>query len=147
MTFTLALSAIRQHPLSLIFTALLMVIFASVLGAPVPLALAGWVGTGLTSLELWFVLEPFILRRFAGVRDPSHAERQRLQAVSAPGQLQPLIAIAPDVIATRGLRSLIIGRDLLDVMEDRALSGLLAQAAAPVNAADLAGVLLVWLAN
>jgi hypothetical protein len=45
------------------------------------------------------------------------------------------------------MRCLVISRDAFEVFEERSLSGLLVQAAAPVHRADLAGVLLSWLGN
>jgi hypothetical protein len=45
------------------------------------------------------------------------------------------------------LRSLIVSRALLDLLEDRAVQGLLTQAVAEVRSASLAGVLVVWLGN
>src|ERR1051326_3860619 len=61
--------------------------------------------------------------------------------------LEVLIADRTDFTAMRGLRCLAIGRDLMDILEDRALSGFLTQVAAPVQSANLAGFLLVWLGN
>jgi hypothetical protein len=41
----------------------------------------------------------------------------------------------------------VVGRDLIEVLDSRALDGLLHQAANPAHVADTAGVLLVWLGN
>ena len=82
-----------------------------------------------------------------GSREPTSAERQRLESALGRSQLRLLVAETPDLVAVRGIRCVVVSRDLLDVFEDRALTGLLNQTAAPVRAANLAGFLLVWLGN
>jgi hypothetical protein len=47
----------------------------------------------------------------------------------------------------RGLRSLVISRGMFDLLEDRALVGMLAQASDNVHSARLAGELVVWLGS
>jgi hypothetical protein len=147
MTFTLLLAAIRRHPLSLGLSTLATIITASLTGVPAPMALALWAVAGFASFELWFALEPSILRRVVGCRQPSPAEYERLESALRPSHPEVLIAETPDLVATRGLRCVVIGRDLLDVFEDRALSGFLQQSVVPIHRANVAGCLLVWLAN
>jgi hypothetical protein len=126
---------------------LLAVGSASLLDVSIPGALTLWIGTALLSFELWYALEPFILQHLGGFRAASHAERALLEAAISNAQLEPLIGIQPELAIARGVRCLVISRDLLELLEERALSGLLYQAAAPVHVADLAGALMVWLGN
>jgi hypothetical protein len=126
---------------------LLIALTASLAGVCVPLALAGWAGLALVTFELWYGLEPLVLRRLGGCRAPTEAERQRLESALGRTHLCLLIASTGSLSAGRGLRCLVVGRDLLELFEDRALAGLLNQVAAPLQAANLAGFVLVWLGN
>jgi hypothetical protein len=145
MTFALTLAAVRRHPFGVIFTALLAVVTASLLGISTPLALGGWIVAGVTSLELWYAVEPMAMRHLGGCRAPTAAEQQRLEAALGHTHPQLLIADSAELTTVRGLRCLAIGRDLMDVLEDRALGGFLTQAVAPPHTANLAGCMLVWL--
>jgi hypothetical protein len=147
MTFALTLAAIRRHPFGVIFTTLLAIVTASLLGVSTPLALGLWIVTSLTSLELWYAVEPLAMRRLGGCRTPTAAEQQRLEAVLGRSHTELLIAENAELTTVRGLRCLAIGRDVMDVLEDRALVGFLAQAAAQPHTANLAGCMLVWLGN
>jgi hypothetical protein len=147
MTFALALAAIRSHPCSIALTMLLALASANVIGVSVATALAVWLILALIGFEVWYALEPTALQRLASSREPTAAERQRLESALGRSQLCLLVAETPDLVAVRGLRCVVVSRDLLDVFEDRALAGLLNQVVAPVRAANLAGFLLVWLGN
>lgn len=147
MTFALTLAAVRRHVVAVILTALLTIITASLLGVSVPLALAAWSVTALLSLELWYAAEPVLLRHLGDCRDPSVAELHRIEALLGRTPLQVLVADVSDFTAARGLRCLVVGRDLLDIFEDRALQGYLVQASMPLQAANVAGFILVWLGN
>jgi hypothetical protein len=111
------------------------------------LALSVWVLASVLSFELWYALEPAILIRVARHRDPTAAERSRLDSALGRSHLRLLVADTTDLVASRGLRCLVVSRDLMEVFEDRALCGLLNQAAAPIQSANLAGFVLVWLGN
>jgi hypothetical protein len=145
MTLALTLAAIRRHPLSVLFTLLFLLVTAAFIGTPAVLVVSTWAIGGALSLELWHALEPTILKRVARHREPTHAERQRLESALGRAPLRLLVADSTDLVATRGLRCLVVSRDLLDVLEDRALSGLLTQTATPTQSANLAGFALVWL--
>src|SRR5207302_10545969 len=121
--------------------------FASLVGVFIPLVLALWAASALIVYEAWYALEPTVLRRVGGYRDPTHDECALLENVLATSQLQPLIAAQPGLAIVRGLRCLVVSRDALELFEERSLGGLLIQAVLPVHRADLAGVLLTWLAN
>jgi hypothetical protein len=147
MTFALTLAAVRHHPVGVVLTALMAIVTASLLAVSAPLALVAWAVTGLVCLELWYILEPVVLSQFGDCRLPTAAEHQRIEAALGRTHVDVLIADVTEFTAMRGLRCLAIGRDMLDVLEDRALSGYLAQAAAPLQSANLAGFILVWLGN
>jgi len=120
---------------------------AGLFGISAGVTLAVWLIVGLVGFEFWYAVEPIALQRLAGSREPTSAERQRLESALGRSQLRLLVAETPDLVAVRGLRCVVVSRDLLDVFEDRALAGLLNQTAAPVRAANLAGFLLVWIGN
>jgi hypothetical protein len=147
MTLSLTLAAIRRHAVSVLLTFLILLLTTALIGAPAILAISIWVGVAALSYELWYALEPTILTRIARYREPTHAERQRLDSALGGAPLRLLVADTTDLVAIRGLRCLVLSRDLLDVFEDRALSGLLNQTAAPIRSANLAGFALVWLGN
>ena len=145
MTFALALSAIRRHLLSVGATICFVIVFASLLGLSVPLSLAVWAALSLLTVELWYTLEPFVLERIGHFRPPTYEESHSLEAALSGSQLQAFVAETSDLVATRGLRCIVVGRDYFDLLDDRPLSGLLSQAAAGVHAANLAGYLVVWI--
>ena len=147
MTFALVVTAIRRHPFSTLLTTFLIILLASLFAMAVPIALALWIASTLIMVELWCALEPFILHRLRGFRPPTHAERELLRTAFASDRLEAVIVHQPDLAIGRGLRCLAVNRDLLDLLDERPLSGLLSQAAASSHAADLAGVALVWLGN
>jgi hypothetical protein len=145
-TLALASKALRRRPFSISCTALLLTPSARLLGAPVPLALLAWILGALLSLATWLALEPLVLRRL-GCRPPGHLDRERLDPLLGPVRVDVLLHDAAQPWLGRGLRSLIVSRGLLDLLEDRAMAGLLAQAGAQVRSAALPGELVVWLGN
>jgi hypothetical protein len=147
MTFALTLAAIRRHPFSFGLTALLLTLTASLTRSSVALAVTMWLVFSLVGAAFWYALEPTILRRLAGFREPTLPERQRIELAIGRSHLRLLIADTADLVAARGLRCLVVTRDLMDVFEDRALTGLLNQTVAPMQAANLAGFGLIWLGN
>lgn len=147
MTLALFLAAIRRHPFAIALSGLFLAISASLIALPVPIVLGVWAAAAIVSLEAWYAIEPFVLERFGGYRAPSHAESELLNRVLASSRLQPLISTDPGFVLVRGMRCLIVGRDVLDLFEARALSGALHQTALPAHRADLAGVAIAWLAG
>ena len=145
-TLMLACKAVWRYPFSVSCTALLLTISASLLGASVPVALLLWALASFLSLATWRALEPFALRQL-GCRSPSHLERERLDPALGSVRLELLVLDAAEPWLGRGVRSLVLSRALLDLLEDRALDGLLAQASEQVRAASLPGQLVVWLGN
>jgi hypothetical protein len=147
MTLALFAAAIRRHPFSTTLTLLLVLVLAPLFGVAALLALAVWVAATCVAFELWSALEPFVLRRFVGLRAPSHAELEVLDPILVRHQLRPLISDSSDLAFGRGFKCLVVSRDVLDVLEERALSGLLTAASLSLHRADRAGVLLVWLGS
>ncbi len=146
MTFLLSLAAIRRHCITVMLTGLLLAFTADLLRVPAPVCLAMWFGGAFLSLELWYAVEPAALRWIWHCRIPTAAEQERLEAALGQSPLELLVA-DHDIEAARGLRCLVVSRDLLDLLEDRALGGMLTQVARPVQAANLAGFAIVWLGN
>jgi hypothetical protein len=138
--------AVLRHLLSIFCTALLLTLSASLASASAPLALLLWALASVLSLATWRALEPFVLRRL-GCRPPGHLERERLDPALGANRVEVLVLDAAQPWLGRGLRTLVISRALLDLLEDRALAGLLAQATIQVRAASLPGELVVWLGN
>ncbi len=147
MTFALTLAAIRRHPCSVPLTIVLLLLTATLIGTSVALAVVIWAAASVVSFELWYALEPTVLTRVARYREPTYAERQRLESILGRSTLRALVADTTDLVATRGLRCLVVSRDLLEVFEDRALTGLLNQTVVSSQSANLAGFALVWLGN
>jgi hypothetical protein len=145
MTLALILAAIRRHPYSVTVTLLLAVLTASLIGSSTQVVLASWAVVAVLGLELWYALEPIALRRLAGYRDPTHAERARIEAALGRLHLALLIADTSELAAIRGLRCLVVTRDLMEVFEDRALTGVLNQTVVSMQSANLAGFGLVWI--
>jgi hypothetical protein len=154
MTFELTWAAVCRHRFSLGSTIGLAIVAAALVGVPVPLALLGWTLTGLVCLKAWRSAEPFVLRRCAA-RSPGRLERERIDIVpecaepqrGRRGRMEVLIVDRAEPWLRTGLRCLVISRGLLDLLEDRALVGLLGQAAREIPSATLAGEILVWLTN
>jgi len=146
MTIALAWAALRRHPLSLLSSALLVALFARFLYLPVPALLVAWATLSLFGMTAWQALEPLILRLLGG-RSPSWLERERLDW--ALGSVRPEVVVldAAEPWLGHGLRTLIVSRALLDLLEDRATQGLLTQAVQEVRSASLAGELAVWLGS
>ena len=142
MTLALIWAALRRRPFATGSTALLLLSIASLLGAPAPTALVVWLAVSAASLEVWHTVEPVMLQRL-GYRAPTFAERERLDSALTCNHLEVLGLDSPELWVGRGLRSLVVTRAILDVLEDRALLGLLHDTAESVRRAILAGHLLV----
>jgi len=142
MTLALITAALRRRPFSILASALLLAMLASLLGSPAPTALLAWLAASAASLEVWHTLERFILTRL-GYRAPTCAERERLDPALDCAHVDILVLDSPHVWVGRGLRCLVVTRAMLDLVEDRALLGLLHEAATSVRRAALAGHVLV----
>ena len=142
MTLALIIAALRRRPFTLLASALLLAMLASLLGTPAPTAVLAWLAASAASLEAWHSAERFVLRRL-GYRPPTADERERLDPTLKCTHLEILVLDSPNLWVGRGLRCLVVTRALLDLLEDRALVGLLHEAAASVRRAALAANLLV----
>jgi hypothetical protein len=144
MTLALMSSALRRRPFAMVCAALLLVALASLLGASAPTALLAWLALSAASLEIWHTLECVVLQRL-GYRRPTSAERERLEPAIPCDHLDILVFDSPELWVGRGLRCVVVTRTMLDLLEDRALLGLLHATTVPVRRAALAGHLLVSL--
>lgn len=146
MTIALASAAVRRHPTSIVASALLVALFARLLGMPVPVVLVAWATLSLFGISVWHALEPLGLLWLGG-RSPNWLERERLDR--ALGSVRPEVVVldAAEPWLGHGLRTVIVSRALLDLLEDRATQGLLTQAVQEVRLASLAGELAVWLGS
>jgi hypothetical protein len=143
MTLALTCAAFRCRPFSLLASALLLVILASLLDMPAPMALLVWLAASLAMLEAFHVLESFILKRL-GYRPPTYAERERLEPAAGCGHIRVMVIDAPELWVGHGLRILVITCGMLDVLEDRALTGMLHNATNATWPAALAAEMLAW---
>jgi hypothetical protein len=146
MIIALAWAAIRRHPLSILSTALLVTLSARLLGLPVPVVLVAWASLSLLGITVWHAFEPLLLR-WLGCRSPSWLERERLDRALGSRRPEVVLLDAAEPWLGHGVRSLIVSRALLDLLEDRAVQGLLTQAVQEVRWASLAGELAVWLGS
>jgi hypothetical protein len=132
--------------LSIFCSALLVALFARFLYMPVPASLVAWATLSLFGITAWRALEPLICRCLGG-RTPSWLERERLERALGSVRLDVLVLDAAEPWLGHGLRTLIVSRALLDLLEDRATQGLLTQVVQEVRSASLAGELAVWLGS
>jgi hypothetical protein len=148
--FHFAWTVLRLRPISLVCTALLLVSTAGLVGVSAPLAVLAWAVGAPFSLVIWYAVEPLVVRRL-GARAPDHLDWERVDPALDPARervnVDVLVIDAAQPWLGRGLRTLVVSRALLDLLEDRALDGLLAQATLPVRSASLAGEMGVWLGN
>jgi hypothetical protein len=97
-------------------------------------------------LAVWYAFESVVLRTL-GCRQASRLERERLNPVIRSSGLQVLVFDAPHPWLERGLRSLVISSATLDLLDDRAVLGLVTQTVGQLGSASLAAELTVWLGN
>jgi hypothetical protein len=125
------------------FSALVVALAARLVNMPVPMALLGWAALSLFGITVWHALEPVILR-WLGCRSASWLERERLDRALGSTRPEILVLDAAEPWLGHGLRTIVVSRALLDLLEDRAVQGLLTQAVQEVRSASLAGALVVW---
>jgi hypothetical protein len=137
--------AVRRRPLSLACATVLATWSASLLGVPVPFALATWPLAGLVVVRVWSVVEKRLLL-WRGVRPPDRLEHALLSTILGHAPVEILVLNASDPMLVRGYRHLVISRGLLDLVTSRSLLGLVRQATQPAWSASLVGEAFVWLA-
>ena len=118
MTLALVREACSRHPFSVICSALLAALSASLLGLSVPAVLLTWMAASVVAVAAWHVLEPFALRRL-GCRAPNRLECERFDAAPASWPVQILVFDAAAAWHLRGLRSLVISRGLAETVTVR----------------------------
>ncbi len=146
MIVALAWAAVRRHPLSILSAALLVALSARLVGMSVPLVLLAWAALSLFGIGVWYVLEPLVVL-WLGCRSPSRLERERLDRALGSTPPEVVVHDSADSWHGHGMRTLIVSGAVLDLLEDRAVQGLLTQAAQQVRLANLATELAVWLGS
>ena len=146
MIVALAWAAVRRHPLSILSAALLVALSARLVGMSVPLVLLAWAALSLFGIGVWYVLEPLVVL-WLGCRSPSRLERERLDRALGSTPPEVVVLDSADSWHGHGMRTLIVSGAVLDLLEDRAVQGLLTQAAQQVRLANLATELAVWLGS
>jgi hypothetical protein len=147
MLLDIAWAALRRRPFSFLSTLLLGLIWSSLLGAAAPLAVLLWACLALLGLGGWYTLEAFVLRRL-GARPPSRIESERLaSALRCSSGARLVVVDQPEVWLYPSLRHIVLSHGALDLLEERELVGLVAQAVAQQRLAGLVGEPVVWLGN
>lgn len=134
---------LRTRAITLSLASALLLVGSALVGiSPVASVLMG-ILFALGILTLRSVLERVILR-WAGCRTPNRLESERLS-------IHPVLAAAPVAVHDSGdpwllhcSDRIVVSVALLDVLEDRALLGYLAQASYPGYRAALVGEAIVW---
>ena len=137
-------AALRQRAASVLFTLLLVCLQASLFGLPVWQAVLGWVCLWLLALLGWYLGENWLLA-LAGCRAATPPERDRLAAVHPASALRLRVDEDDATWVEAGLRTLLVSRGALEVLDDPELTGMLADAEARAQAAGAAGQLLAWI--
>jgi hypothetical protein len=146
MLTALAWAALRRRPFSVLITLILVVISASLLRIPVAAALLVWILASLLALEVWLVLERFVLER-QGCRELSEEEHARIAAWLQRANITVRVADDPHPWVGNGFRSVVVSEGALELLEDRGLLGLLAQAAAQTRSPIQLREIVVWLGS
>src|SRR5262245_7241294 len=122
MVLDIIRAALRRRPFSVLVTLALVLIYAALLQVPAPLAVFGWAITSVFAVELWLLLERFVLAR-AGCAEPTPSERTRLEPWLSQLALQVRVADDPTVWIGSGLRTIVISRGALQVLDEPGIFG------------------------
>jgi hypothetical protein len=141
MLLSLCWSATRGYRLSILASASLLVLLSVLAGVSPTFPLVIWLGNAIVGAAVWWTLEPSLWRLF-GARAPSARE---LQTTSLPNTTL-LVREDASVDVRLGLRSIVVTRGLLEVLDQHQLEALLAQASVRVRMGDALGPAMVWLA-
>jgi hypothetical protein len=144
MALLLFWGALQRHPFGLVLAAVLVTCCAWSTGVSVPIALVLWVAISMMTLHAWCWMERWVLER-RGYRRPTRLERERLTLIDAPATVEVLVSDAADPWLWRGMRTVVVSRGLLDLLEDRALRGLLTQSLWECWSVTLTSQLFTWL--
>lgn len=144
MFASIAWAALRRRPFYFLATFGLVVVFSSLLGLAAPLAVLSWLALALVGIELWYVLEPLALRHL-GARALDRVESERLQTMAAYCGCELLIVDHDEAWLVVGLRVVVMSRGLLEVVDDNAINGLIAQASIRLGGYGSALGPAIWL--
>jgi hypothetical protein len=133
----------RRRACSLATAIFILICTASFFGPPVLLVLPMWLVTGFVLTRVWSSIECKLLL-WRGCCEPARLERERLAALPADSARQLLVLDSSAPYVLHGARHVVVSRAAFDLLEDRALLGLLTQATDVVWQAAVAGELLVW---
>jgi hypothetical protein len=139
-------AALRRRPFSVLYTFVLVVIYAALLRVPVIPSVLLWGMTSVLVLGLGLLVEPFVLDQL-GCHTPTRGEQERLDASIRRFNIAVRVADDPVPWVGSGLRTIVVSRGVLELLEDRGLVGLLAQAATQHQAGGLVRECVVWLGN
>jgi hypothetical protein len=139
-------AALRRRPFSVLVTLALVVLYAALLQVPAPVAVFAWAITALFVLELWLALERIVLGRL-GCDEPTPGDRARLEPWLSQLAVQVRVANDPAAWIGSALRTVVISRGALEVLDEPGIFGLLAQAEAQRRSAWLVRSGCVWLGN
>jgi hypothetical protein len=125
MIVGLVWAGLRAHPLSSAFVVVCLVAWAALSGVPPWAPLLGWVVLNLVIVEMWFVIEPVWLR-LRRCRPATADERARLGSPKFAAYVveEDALRIEP------GLKSLIVSRGAMEVLDNVCLAALAVQAQA-----------------
>ena len=127
MLVSMIWAALRRRPFSVLYTFVLVVIYAALLRVPVIPTVLLWGMTSLLVLGLGLLVEPFVLDRL-GCHIPTRGEQERLDSSIRRFNIAVRVANDPSPWVGSGLRTVVVSRGALELLEDRGLVGLLAQA-------------------
>ena len=140
----IVLVALRQRAASVFVSVLLVCLQSGLFGLPVWQGLVGWFSLWVLALVGWYVGEDWLLA-LAGCRPPTPPEHDRLVAMYPHTHLRLRIDEDDATWVEAGLRTLLVSRGALEVLDDLELAGMLAQAEGRAKAATAAGQLLAWI--
>jgi len=146
MLLSIVWAALRRRPFSFLCTFILGVIWAALWGMPVPAALLVWGVTALLMIEGCIVIEPAILEHH-GCRVPTPGERVRLDTATARLGIAIRIVDESAPWIGSGLRTIIVSRGMLDLLDDQSLLSVLTQATKQQRDGGTLREIVVWLGN
>jgi hypothetical protein len=139
-------AALRRRPFSVICTVALIAVSASLLSVPLAIAVTAWAVGVLLGLELWLALERPVLR-LLGCRAPTPREREQLEIGHTPTSIAILVVDDCATWIGTAVRTVVIARGALEVLDEQGLRGLLAHAETQRRSMWIIRAGLVWLGN
>jgi len=137
------LNILRRRPISLACALLSVVVTALLVSLDVGTLVLAWGLTSVVVLGLWHKTERMILRA-AKCRPLSAREKDTLSPRVSGSTAEVLIVDRAEPWVVRGLRSVVVGAGMLDVLDEHQLGGLITHRAL-LDPAPVAGELVVWI--